>query len=232
MVSNSPSVPFKWVKRARFRDYPPPPPVGAGEPHGPRRRHLRRDRDAAGAAVFPVQVAHRRRGRGDGGVPPVHHLNFPLAVPLEWNILFGYATVFLFLGFPGWHGYGVTDMSPAWLAIVIAAGLVSFPILGNLRPDWCLSCRRSGGTGELGVGGVGVHPGRRRQAERGHPAGRQSGRPAEGAGLRAGDRGGRRRRTIAWRACPARARPVLAAPEAPPDIDTRTVSEGQFVAIR
>ena len=26
---------------------------------------------------------------------------FPLAVPLEWNVLFGYATVFLFLGLPG-----------------------------------------------------------------------------------------------------------------------------------
>ena len=26
---------------------------------------------------------------------------FPLAVPLEWNVLFAYATIFLFLGLPG-----------------------------------------------------------------------------------------------------------------------------------
>ena len=36
---------------------------------------------------------------------------------------------------PSWHGYGVTGMSPAWLALVIVAGLVFFPVLGNLRPD-------------------------------------------------------------------------------------------------
>jgi hypothetical protein len=60
---------------------------------------------------------------------------FPLAVPLEWNILFSYLAVFLFLGFPAWDGYGVTGMTPAWLAIVIAAALLAFPVLGNLRPD-------------------------------------------------------------------------------------------------
>ena len=60
---------------------------------------------------------------------------FPLAVPLEWNVLFAYTTAFLFLGFPSWHGYAVTDMSPAWLALLIAAALVFYPILGNFRPD-------------------------------------------------------------------------------------------------
>src|ERR1700754_375735 len=28
---------------------------------------------------------------------------FPLAVPLEWNVVFAYTTVFLFLGFPNWN---------------------------------------------------------------------------------------------------------------------------------
>ena len=36
---------------------------------------------------------------------------FPMAVPLEWNVLFAYATIFLFLGFPNWNGYGIGDMS-------------------------------------------------------------------------------------------------------------------------
>ncbi|OBI51295.1 DUF3556 domain-containing protein [Mycobacterium sp. E787] len=60
---------------------------------------------------------------------------FPLAVPLEWNVVFGYTAVFLFLGFPNWNGYAPWDMTPPWLAPVIAAILVFYPVLGNLRPD-------------------------------------------------------------------------------------------------
>jgi hypothetical protein len=60
---------------------------------------------------------------------------FPLAVPLEWNVVFIYAIAFLFLGFPAWDGYYVTDMSSPWLTVAIAVGLMFFPILGNLRPD-------------------------------------------------------------------------------------------------
>ena len=60
---------------------------------------------------------------------------FPLAVPLEWNVLFAYATIFLFLGFPAWDGYAVSNMSSPWLTATIVAALVFFPILGNLRPD-------------------------------------------------------------------------------------------------
>jgi hypothetical protein len=59
---------------------------------------------------------------------------FPLAVPLEWNILFGFGTVFLFGGHPAWNGYDVGDMSPALLAVTVVA-LLFFPVLGNLRPD-------------------------------------------------------------------------------------------------
>ncbi|MDY6999985.1 MAG: DUF3556 domain-containing protein, partial [Actinomycetota bacterium] len=60
---------------------------------------------------------------------------FPLAVPLEWNVLFAYATVFLFAGFPAWDGYAVADMSSPWLTALIVAALVFFPILGSFRPD-------------------------------------------------------------------------------------------------
>jgi Transmembrane protein of unknown function (DUF3556) len=60
---------------------------------------------------------------------------FPLAVPLEWNVVFAYATIFLFLGFPNWNGYAPWDMTPPWLALIVAAALLFYPILGNLRPD-------------------------------------------------------------------------------------------------
>jgi hypothetical protein len=60
---------------------------------------------------------------------------FPLAVPLEWNVLFAFATVFLFWGHPAWEGFSLADFSPAWLLVLIVAGLLFFPVLGNLRPD-------------------------------------------------------------------------------------------------
>jgi hypothetical protein len=59
----------------------------------------------------------------------------PLAVPLEWNVFFMFVAAFLFAGFPAGDGYGVWDMDPTLLAIVVAAAL--FPIvLGALRPQY------------------------------------------------------------------------------------------------
>ncbi len=60
---------------------------------------------------------------------------FPIAVPLEWNVLFAFAAVFLFWGHPAWEGYSVADISSPGLLVAIVAGLVFFPVLGNLRPD-------------------------------------------------------------------------------------------------
>ncbi len=60
---------------------------------------------------------------------------FPLAVPLEWNVLFAWASIFLFWGFPAWDGYALTDTTMPWALVAIGAGLLFFPILGNLRPD-------------------------------------------------------------------------------------------------
>jgi hypothetical protein len=60
---------------------------------------------------------------------------FPLAVPLEWNVLFAYATAFLFWGYPAWHGYRVSDFSSPAVLAAILFGLLFFPVLGELRPD-------------------------------------------------------------------------------------------------
>lgn len=60
---------------------------------------------------------------------------FPLAVPLEWNLFFCFATVFLFAGHPAGEGFSVLDFSAGWMLPVFVAALVFFPVLGNLRPD-------------------------------------------------------------------------------------------------
>jgi hypothetical protein len=61
---------------------------------------------------------------------------FPLAVPLEWNVFFIFATAFLFGNFPAGEGYAVTNFSTPWLLVAAVAALVFFPVLGNLRPQW------------------------------------------------------------------------------------------------
>jgi len=136
MVSNSPAIPFKWLKRAHYRDFP---------------RDLRPSRVAdtmAHVAGTTVEIiaplvllfsTNKWLTVAAAVIMVAFHLfiisTFPLAVPLEWNVLFAYATVFLFLGFPAWQGYSVADMSSPWLTAAIVAGLVFFPILGNFRPD-------------------------------------------------------------------------------------------------
>ncbi len=61
---------------------------------------------------------------------------FPLAVPLEWNVFYIFATPFLFLGFHASEGYAVTDLSgPGVLAVILAASL-TWVVLGNLRPQY------------------------------------------------------------------------------------------------
>ncbi|WP_108667282.1 DUF3556 domain-containing protein [Euzebya rosea] len=60
---------------------------------------------------------------------------FPLAVPLEWNVFFMFATAWLFAGFPAGEGYAIGDVSSPLVLTAIAVAFLSMPILGNLRPD-------------------------------------------------------------------------------------------------
>lgn len=62
-------------------------------------------------------------------------MTFPLAVPLEWNVLFAFLAVFLFWGHHASDGYALADFSEPWLLALIAAALLTCPVIGNLRPD-------------------------------------------------------------------------------------------------
>ncbi|MDQ1045284.1 DUF3556 domain-containing protein [Streptomyces sp. V4I2] len=136
MISNSPCVPSRRIKRLHYRDFP---------------RDIRPSKVATFIAhvggstveiVTPLVLlfsTNRWLALAGAVLMVVFHLfitsTFPLAVPLEWNLLFAYIAVFLFLGFPAWDGYGIGDMSSPWLTVGVAAGLAFFPVLGNLRPD-------------------------------------------------------------------------------------------------
>lgn len=136
MISNTPWLWSKTIKRAHYRNHPTdlrPSKVGGGVAHvlgtvvevvTPLILLFSTNRTLTLLAVLLMIAFH------------LFILStFPLAVPLEWNILFAYLSVFLFMGFPAWEGYGIADMSSPWLTALIVAALLFFPILGNLRPD-------------------------------------------------------------------------------------------------
>ncbi|WP_418060288.1 DUF3556 domain-containing protein [Pimelobacter simplex] len=63
---------------------------------------------------------------------------FPLAVPLEWNVYFGYIAIVLWAGFgDGFEAstYNIWEFSEPLLLIPVFALLLFGPVLGNLRPD-------------------------------------------------------------------------------------------------
>ncbi|WP_433634884.1 DUF3556 domain-containing protein [Nocardia sp. CA-120079] len=136
MTSNSPCIPSKWFKRAQYRDFPRdirPSKVASLVGHiggstvelaGPLVLLFSTNRWLTLAAVAVMLLLH---------ITIISMV--ALAVPQEWNVIFGYLAVFLFLGFPTWDGYAVTDMSSPLLLAAVAAALLFFPILGNLRPD-------------------------------------------------------------------------------------------------
>ncbi|OBK78398.1 DUF3556 domain-containing protein [Mycobacterium sp. 1164985.4] len=136
MVSNSPALPFKWLKRAHYRNFPHdlrPSRLAGFMAHGP------------GTVVEIIAPLALLLSPWPwltfvaAAIMVGFHLfiisTFPMAVPVEWNVLFAYATLFLFLGFPNWEGHAVWDMSSPWLAIALLATLSFFPVLGNVRPD-------------------------------------------------------------------------------------------------
>ena len=156
---------------------------------------------------------------------------FPLAVPLEWNVVFAYSTVFLFLGFPNWNGYAPWDMTPPWLALVIAAALLFFPVLGNLRPDkvsFLPSMRQYAGNWASAVWAFA--PGAEAKLDRVTRSARNQvdqfiefGYEPHWAEITS-------QRTIAWRTMHSQGRGLFSLLLTHlPDVDTRVVREGEFI---
>jgi uncharacterized membrane protein YkgB len=135
MVSNTPWLPFKAVKRMHYKNFP--------EDLSPSHRAslLAHVGGTLVEIVTPLVLLfseNRTVTYLAVALMVCFHLfitsTFPLAVPLEWNILFAFATAFLFGGHPAWDGYALGDMTPGLLAVTVVA-LLFFPVLGNLRPD-------------------------------------------------------------------------------------------------
>ncbi|MCW2856847.1 MAG: hypothetical protein JWR52_2462 [Marmoricola sp.] len=135
MVSNSPAMPGQWIKKAHYRSYP---------------EDLRPSRLAwfmahvGGTTVeilIPLVLLFTTNATVAGVAAIamlVFHLfitsTFPLAVPLEWNVFFGFAAINLWIGHDP-AKYSLANFSQPWLLVPIFVIALFFPVLGNLRPD-------------------------------------------------------------------------------------------------
>lgn len=156
---------------------------------------------------------------------------FPLAVPLEWNVMFAYTTVFLFLGFPNDKGFAPWDMTPWWLVLVVAAAMLFFPVLGNLRPDkisFLVSLRQYAGNWASAVWTF--TPGAEAKLNKLTRSAPNQIDQFIAAGFDPGWAEVSLQRTIGWRSMHSQARGLFSLLTSRlPDIDTRTVREGEFL---
>lgn len=136
MVSNSPAMPGRWIKRLHYRD------VVGGD--------LRPSRVAwfmahVGGTTVELVVPITLLLTTNATVALVGALvmlafhifitsTFPLAVPLEWNVFFGFIAIVLWVGFDP-ATYNIWSFSEPLLLVPVFALLTFGPILGNLRPD-------------------------------------------------------------------------------------------------
>jgi hypothetical protein len=135
MVSNSPAVPFKFVKRMQYRNAP---------------ADMRPSRMAWSAAHMlgtTVEIAiplilllttNAVVAAVGAAIMVAFHVfitsTFPLAVPLEWNVFFAFAAINLWMG----HDpavFSIYHFTPVWLLIAMLVLALFFPVLGEWRPD-------------------------------------------------------------------------------------------------
>ena len=140
MVSNSPTLPLKWLKRAHYRNFPNdlrPSHLASFMAHGPGTVVEILAPLALLLSPWPwltfIAV----------GIMLVFHLfiisrSHSRAPGVECAICL--RRYLLFLGFPNWDGYGIADMSLPLLTVVILAGLLFSPRWATSVPTWCPSC--------------------------------------------------------------------------------------------
>ena len=230
MVSNSPFVPTRFVRRLHYRNFP----------DDIRPSHAAKTLAHVGGTfveivtplvlLFSTNTTITLLGVA---VMVLFHLfiisTFPLAVPLEWNLLFAYTAIFLFLGFPSGAGYGLGDVAPLLVAVAVLA-LVFFPVLGNLRPDlvaFTPAMRQYAGNWAAGLWAF--QPGAEEKLNRvTRPTTNQvdqlqaMGYPAEVAEITM-------QQTIAWRSMHSQGRGLFSLlHNHVPNLDRATVREGEF----
>ena len=134
MTTNAPLMVSTWFRRKLCRDYPDdlrPSHLAALLAHSGTVLEF-------GVPVILMFATNRTVLLVTATIMVIFHLyitsNFPLAVPLEWNIFYTFSLIWLFLLHPA-PEFGLGAMSSPWLTGLIVVILFGVPVLGNFRPD-------------------------------------------------------------------------------------------------
>ena len=179
MVSNSPLIPFKWLKRAHYRNYPNDlRPSHLAELHGARAGQ-RGGNPCAADLLFSTNKWLTLVAAGDHGrVPPVHHLDVPAGGAAGMERAVRLRDHLPVPGLPGLerlrgvgHVVRLADGRGRRRAAVLPDPR-QLPARQGVVPAVDAAVRR-----QLGIRGVGVRAGRRGEAEQRHPHRQEPGRP-------------------------------------------------------
>lgn len=238
MVSNSPGVP-KALKRAHYRD-------AAHDDLRPSRlawfmAHVNGTTVEIGIPLVLLLTVNDTVAMVAAICMLAFHIyitsTFPMAVPLEWNVYFGYIAIVLWGGFgDGFDAsvYNIWDFSEPLLLIPVFALLLASPIWGSLRPDqvsFLPSMRQY--SGNWATGTWAMRPGVEERLEeircvetQGHQLERMLGMPYEHD-----DAEMTMQKVNAWRAMHSQGRGLYSVLyEHLDDIEARTIREGEFMS--
>ncbi|MGW4351866.1 DUF3556 domain-containing protein [Nocardia sp. NPDC004582] len=134
MMSNSPVMRLKWLRRKMYRDFP----------HDLRASRLPFTLAHLGTVIeYAIPAYLVFFGHGGTGTwvaiiaMVIFHLHIistvPMGVPLEWNIFFIISIVWLF---GHWAAVSVFDLSSPVLGMILLLALVLVPAIGNVKPEW------------------------------------------------------------------------------------------------
>ncbi len=162
---------------------------------------------------------------------------FPLAVPLEWNVYFGYIALVLWAGTDLGAGfdastYNIWDFSEPLLLVPIFALLCFGPVLGNLRPDlvsFLPSMRQYAGNWASAVWAM--RPGVEQRLNELAVVETQNDQLQRMIGMpyTADEAEMTVQKALAWRSMHSQGRGLFSlAYRTLPDIETRTIREGEF----
>lgn len=155
---------------------------------------------------------------------------FPVAVPLEWNLLFILTATIWFIGYPNSAGFSVFDMSHAWMPFAVIATHVVLVIFGSIRPDkvsFLASLRQYEGNWATGVWAI--HPDAETKLHRVYRPTKDQIDQLQAIGLPYPLAETFLEMSLGWRSLHSQARGLFSILlKNVPDIDHRRIREGEF----
>lgn len=155
---------------------------------------------------------------------------FPVAVPLEWNLLFALCAMIFFIGYPNSVGFSVFDMSEPWMPFAVIAIPLFFVIFGSLRPDkvsFLAALRQYGGNWATSVWAI--HPDAEKKLHRVYRPTKDQIDQFQAQGMPYIQAEAFFEMSLAWRALHTQGRGLFSILlKNVPDVDHRRVREGEF----